>query len=84
MSAFDDILTGVLSCDFTLNGTVQPKDAPRGSVKLDDMSLGYGAADGWDMPDAGTVRLHGQACERAKQSADKLAIQFPCGTIVPR
>lgn len=84
VSAFNSILNGVLTCDFTLNGTVLPKDAPRGSVQLDDMSLTYRDENGWDMPDSGTVQLHGAACERAKQSADHLAIQFPCGTIVPK
>lgn len=84
VQAFDSILQGVVTCDFTLNGTVQPKDSARGDVKLDDVALGYGDADGWDMPDSGTVRLHGAACERAKVSADHLSILFPCGTIVPK
>ncbi len=82
-SAFGSILTSVQSCDFTLNGIVQSSDAPRGSVELDGVELGYGAVDGWDMPTSDVVRLHGEACESAKLSADSLAIQFPCGTIVP-
>jgi hypothetical protein len=84
VSAFESILHGVLSCDFRLDGTVQMPDAPRGSVRLDDAELAYGAPDGWDMPAPDTVRLHGASCEKAKVSAERLGIRFPCGTLTPR
>ena len=41
-SAFDQIIGGVLSCDLTLNGTVDPGAAASGTVILNGMKLMFG------------------------------------------
>lgn len=79
--AFEDIIGNVQTCDFTLQGSVQPANASRGRVLLDGELLGYGDADGWVMVDESTVRLRGAACEAVKSHAAGVAMSFPCDAI---
>lgn len=80
VSAFSSILGNLVSCEFTLNGTVDPTDANRGYVTVDDVPLMYGDPNGWDMPTTSTLRLLGAACDQIKSSAGRIDIRFPCGT----
>lgn len=80
-AAFNTIITGVRSCDFRLNGSVESRDAARGTVVLDGRSLDFGDPDGWTMSDESTVRLYGAACDAILDSASQLTIAFPCGTV---
>jgi hypothetical protein len=84
--AFDAIIGTVRTCDFTLQGTVDPVDAPRGSVVLDGQALVFGDPNGWVMPDESTVRLQGTACETVQADASGIAMSFPCDAIeiIPR
>jgi hypothetical protein len=84
--AFETIIGSVRACDFTLEGRVSAANAARGKVVLDDQSLGYGDANGWEMPDEQTVSLKGTACERVQADAAVISMKFPCDaiTIIPR
>jgi von Willebrand factor type A domain len=81
VAAFDAIIGSVRTCDFTLDGTVTPANAPRGKVVLDGQALSFGDANGWQMPDEQTVRLQGTACARAQANAAGISMKFPCDAI---
>lgn len=82
--AFNTILRGVISCDFTLNGTVADTAAPSGSVKIDGTELVYGDPNGWVLVNGDTVRLQGEACNTLKIEVSFVDITFPCGTVMIR
>jgi len=86
VAAFNAIIGSVRTCDFTLEGTVEADNAERGTVVLDGQSLTFGDPNGWEMPDDQTVRLLGQACERAQANASGISMKFPCDAIqiIPR
>jgi hypothetical protein len=86
VAAFNAIIGSVRTCDFTLEGTVEADNAERGTVVLDGQSLTFGDPNGWEMPDDKTVRLLGQACERAQANASAIQMKFPCDAIqiIPR
>jgi hypothetical protein len=81
VAAFDAIIGSVRTCDFTLEGTVTPSNAPRGKVVLDGQALTFGDANGWEMPDDQTVRLRGTACEQVQADAAGVSMKFPCDAI---
>jgi hypothetical protein len=81
VAAFDAIIGSVRTCDFTLEGTVTPANAPRGKVVLDGQALTFGDANGWEMPDDQTVRLRGTACSRVEADAGGVSMKFPCDAI---
>jgi hypothetical protein len=86
VNAFEQIIGSVRTCDFTLRGTVEPADAPRGAVLVDGEALVFGDPNGWTMPDASTVRLLGEACEQIQADATGISMSFPCDAIeiIPR
>jgi len=83
-TAFDTIVSGVRSCVFSLNGTVEASRADTGTVTLDGKFLIYMNNDGWRMNTPSEVELLGAACAALKKSGDHdLKIDFPCGQFVP-
>ncbi|MCA9598823.1 MAG: VWA domain-containing protein [Myxococcales bacterium] len=81
--AFEEIIYGVRPCTFTLNGTVDPADAGKGTVLLDGKPLGYQDADGWKLNPPSEVELTGAACQAIKTGDHSVSIDFPCGVFVP-
>ncbi len=86
VDAFNEIIGSVRTCDFTLQGTVEPRNASRGTVAVDGQALEFEDPNGWEMPSNNTVRLLGQACERVQGDAAGVAMSFPCDAIriIPR
>ena len=83
-TAFDTIVSGVRSCVFNLNGTVQADRADSGTVHLDGKFLVYMDTDGWRLTSPSVLELQGAACAALKKSGDhELKIKFPCGDFVP-
>lgn len=78
--AFDDIIGGVVSCTFTLDGTVELADFCEGTVRLDGTPLPCPAD--WQLLDGQTLELLGDACDTLKDG-DPHTVQatFPCGTV---
>lgn len=79
VAAFNDIIRGVRSCTFMVDGQVQ--DPTAGMVNLNGTLLQYGTD--WTMPDATTIELLGDACQTfLNDDVVELTAQFPCGTVI--
>lgn len=79
--AFQQIIGGVVSCELTINGTVDPEQAKGGTVTLNGMQLTHGTD--WEVVNGTTIRLIGQACETLKSSPNpQVEASFPCGAII--
>ena len=79
--AFQQIIGGVVSCELTINGTVDVDQAKGGSVTLNGMQLMYGSE--WELVNGTTIRLLGQACENLKGSSNPVVkATFPCGSVI--
>lgn len=80
-TAFQQIIGGVVSCELTINGTVDPEQAKGGSVTLNGMQLTYGTE--WTVVNGTTIKLLGAACDRLKTSNNpQVQATFPCGSII--
>lgn len=78
-AAFEAIIGGAISCDLTINGTVDETQAAGGEVKLNDRKLTYGTD--WQLVGNNTIRLLGASCTELKNTATpKVDGTFPCGT----
>ncbi len=79
--AFNDIITGARTCDFTIDGTVDLDQADQGTVVLNGGNLIYGTD--WELSDADTLTLLGDACTTFLDDPDvTLFAEFPCGAVV--
>ena len=76
------IIGGVLSCDLTISGMVDPSTASQGTVILNGMTLVYGTD--WTVdPNGMTIHLLGAACDALKNSSNPTVdASFPCGVVV--
>jgi hypothetical protein len=80
-SAFQQIIGGVLSCDLTINGTVDPSQASSGKVSLNGTPLQYGTD--WTLVNGTTIELLGSACDTFKSSANPTVdASFTCGAVI--
>ena len=80
-SAFQQIIGGVLSCDLTINGTVDTTQAASGTVTLDGQPLQYGTD--WTLVNGNTLELLGQACTNFKGSTNPVVdASFSCGAVI--
>ena len=76
--AFDDIIIGARDCELTLNGELVIERAGEGTVTLNGNDLAFG--DDWEVLDASTIALVGEACTTLKTSENvSLSASFPCG-----
>jgi len=80
-AAFQEIIRGVVSCDLTLNGTVEDDAVSSGVVTLNGTTLTY--QTDWTLDTNGTVsviHLVGTACTTLKNAANPTVdAVFPCG-----
>jgi hypothetical protein len=82
VAGFNAIINGVISCDLTLSGMVDPSMACSGTVTLNGMMLTCGTD--WTV-DANGMTLHilGNACTMLKNSTNPVVdAQFPCGAVI--
>jgi hypothetical protein len=84
VSAFNTIINGVLSCDLSLSGSIDPSQAMSGQVTLNGMVLTYGTD--WTLdPNGMTIHLIGAACDTLKNSSNPTVdAAFPCGAVIGR
>ena len=82
VTGFNQIIGGVISCDLTINGKVDPTTASQGTVTLNGTVLQYGTD--WTVdPNGMVIHLMGAACNTLKTSANPTVdASFPCGVIV--
>lgn len=80
VDAFGDIVSGVISCEFEVDGIVDLDEMCSGTVTLDGQELGCETE--WDMPGPSTLRLLGDACDTLKDGqAHEVDATFPCGAV---
>ncbi len=79
-TGLDAIINGVLSCNLTISGNVDPMHASEGTVTFNGMMLTYGTD--WTV-NGTSLQLIGQACTNFKNATNPtLDAQFPCGAII--
>lgn len=79
VSAFDQIIDGVRSCTFSLNGTVDESRAGEGTVTLDGAALELDV--GWRLVDGSTIELIGAACDAVLAGGEHvIEAEFACGS----
>lgn len=76
------IVDGVRSCTFSLNGSVQAGKEASGTVSLNGTPLTYGDANGWQLNSPTELELRGTACDTIKSSSSaQLSASFPCDAV---
>ena len=81
VAAFDQIIGGVRTCTFTLEGQVDEEHAAGGTVTLDGDELEYGT--GWQLVDPSTIELLGAACDAILAGGEhEVEAYFTCEAIV--
>jgi hypothetical protein len=81
VAKFDEIVRGIRTCTFELDGNVNLDEASTGEVRLNGTLLTYGAD--WQMIDEDTLELLGDACDTFLDTdVVVLEAEFPCGVIV--
>jgi Mg-chelatase subunit ChlD len=77
--ALTDIIGAQVSCDVTLQGSVQSGDPCLGTVELNSQKLGCKDKDGWELIDPKHIRLLGKACSDFKTVSNaQVHARFPC------
>lgn len=78
--AVGDIVTGVRSCIFDLDGAVDPAMAHTGAVTLDGNPIAYGSD--WRLNTPTSIRLVGAACDRVAEGNHQVEMEFSCDIAV--
>ncbi len=82
VTAFQQIIGTVRTCNFTLNGKVIEGQESKGKVTLNGKPLGYNDPNGWKLNNPSEVQLLGAACDEVKNNANaEIAATFPCNTV---
>jgi hypothetical protein len=77
--ALTEIIGAQVSCEVTLNGTVQSGDPCLGTVELNGDALECKGKDGWELADPKHIRLLGKACADWKTLRNAVVhARFPC------
>jgi hypothetical protein len=82
VNAFNEIINGVRTCVFTLNGKVDATLAEQGSVILDGEKLGYNDPNGWKLNTESEIEIVGTSCDKIQTGEHTLTVTFPCGAVV--
>jgi hypothetical protein len=82
--ALTQIIGAQVSCDVTLNGSLQPGgNVCDGTVELNGAKLKCNDKDGWMLADPEHIRLSGKACDDFKSQRNALVhARFPCSVQV--
>lgn len=81
-SALTEVVGGVASCTFDLDGRVLAREAPRGKVTIDGEEIPMSDSDGWRLVSATQLELVGSACAKLQSAEEQLRATFPCDAIV--
>jgi hypothetical protein len=78
-AALEDVARTATSCQFRLDGKVEPGEECAGVVWLDDRALLCNDANGWRMQDVDNIELVGDACASVRSKPQShLSARFPC------
>jgi hypothetical protein len=79
--AFKQIIGGVLSCDLSLSGQIDPASAMDGTVTLDGVTLTYGTD--WIIVNGTTIEILGAACMKLQTTPNSVVdATFPCTAVI--
>lgn len=79
--AFDSIIKGVISCDLSLNGAIDPAQAMSGTIIVNGQTLQYGTD--WTLVGGNVIRILGSACTSLKTAVNPMvSATFPCGAVL--
>lgn len=81
VTALEEIVGGVVSCDVTLEGRIDVDEACTGTVRLGGDVLECGTD--WRAVDETHIEILGEACSRLQSSGEALTATFPCGVAAP-
>jgi hypothetical protein len=80
VDAFDAIIGGFVSCEFTITGEVDPNQACTGRVEIDGQVLE--CSKDWRLNDPTTLELLGEACDTLQDGEEHVVTaNFPCGAV---
>ncbi|MEZ4366582.1 MAG: vWA domain-containing protein [Kofleriaceae bacterium] len=80
-AAFETIIGGVLSCQLTLDGEIDPSQASAGTVTLNGTPLTFGTD--WVAVDGTTIELIGDACDTLTSTpSPTVTANFPCNAVI--
>jgi hypothetical protein len=85
-AALNQIITGILSCEFDRSGAVDLGRADEGIVEMSAATCGRAGTltytTDWEMVDTDTIRVLGAACDALKAGGCTMQATFACGIIV--
>jgi hypothetical protein len=81
-AALLSIVGGVLSCDVTLSGRLDPALACTGTVTLNGRELVCDDPDGWRVVDESHIEILGEACNELTAGGAVLEASFPCDVVL--
>ena len=82
VAALNQIILGVRTCTFKLNGSVVPGTEGKGKVALNGAPLTLNDANGWKLVSPTELEVVGTACTTVKTSPNaQISVRFPCGSI---
>jgi len=82
VDAFLSIIGGLVSCDFQINGAVDPDGVCEGEVTVNGAPIECGTD--WSVTGESTLSLLGEACENLKSGmAIEISAKWPCDVVRP-
>lgn len=81
-TALEDIIGGVVDCEISLSGTIDPSLACTGTVRFGTDVIPCDDPDGWHAIDGNTIELTGDACDRLQAGGEEVSGTFPCDAVV--
>lgn len=83
VDALNQVILGVRSCKFKLNGAVKPGTESQGRVTLNGAPLTLNDANGWKLNSDTELEVVGSACNTVLTTPTaQLSVRFPCGTVI--
>ena len=82
-AALEDVIAGVRSCVFSLDGDVDASEAAEGTVWIDGNEIPYDQTNGWRLNSSREIALVGDACDLVKNGSHEVKAEFPCPCEAP-
>lgn len=83
VAAFDEIINGVRSCVFELDGAILPGQEDQGTVTVNGEEIPYDDPEGWVVNDSTEIELLGAACQAIQDGDVDVQVEFTCEAILP-
>lgn len=80
--ALSEIVGGIVTCTFEMDGEVRPELASSGTVVIDGEEIPMSDEDGWRLVSPTEIELVGPACDALKTGEHHISASFPCDAVV--